>query len=102
MISQNYECAGFLIMKKIIGVIGFWYSIRHYACKSVELDHVCILEEYRNEGLQKKNKEWIRDYCQSQACTSMELNIYVDNYPSHKFYYNESMEIWGYHFFKHL
>lgn len=102
MIHQNYECAIMEDGNKIIGVAGLWFCTRHYAGKSVELDHVYISEDYRNLGLGKKFMNWINDYCQSQGCKSLELNTYVNNYPSHKFYYNEGMEIWGYHFFKHL
>ncbi|MFD1063185.1 GNAT family N-acetyltransferase [Winogradskyella litorisediminis] len=102
MFKQNYQCVGIFDCEKMIGVSGLWFCTRHYVGKSVELDHVFISEEYRKGGLGKKFMKWINDYCQSQGCNSMELNTYVNNYPSHKFYYNEGMEIWGYHFFKHL
>lgn len=102
MITQNYECAVIYDGDKLIGVTGLWFCTRHYVGKAVELDHVYISEDYRSMGLGKKFMDWIKNYCQSQGCNSMELNTYVNNYPSHKFYYNEGMEIWGYHFFKHL
>ena len=102
MFNQSYECVGIFAEEELIGVSGLWFFTRHYTGKSVELDHVYIKEEYRNHGLGKKLMEWINDYCQSKGCNSMELNTYVNNYPSHKFYYNEGMEIWGYHFFKHI
>ncbi|GGI56782.1 GNAT family N-acetyltransferase [Winogradskyella haliclonae] len=102
MVEQNYECAVILDKEKLIGVTGLWFCTRHYVGKSVELDHVYISEEYRSMGLGKKFMQWITKYCQSKGCNSMELNTYVNNYPSHKFYCNEGMEIWGYHFFKHL
>lgn len=102
MFGQNYECVGVFSGEKIIGVSGLWFFTRHYTGKCVELDHVYIDEAYRNHGLGKKLMKWINNYCKTKGCQSMELNTYVSNYPSHKFYYNEDMEIWGYHFFKHL
>ncbi|TCK67333.1 hypothetical protein DFQ05_1107 [Winogradskyella wandonensis] len=102
MVKQNYECAVIYDDDKIIGVTGLWFCTRHYAGKSVELDHVYIYEDYRSQGLGKQFMKWITDYCKSKGCNSLELNTYVNNYPSHKFYYNEGMEIWGYHFFRHL
>ena len=102
MVTQNYKCIGVYDNKDLIGVCGLWFCTRHYAGKSVELDHVYIDEAYRNQGLGKKVMTWINDYVISKGCQSMELNTYVSNYPSHKFYYNEGMEIWGYHFFKRL
>lgn len=102
MITQNYECAGIYDDNKLIGVSGLWYCTRHYVGKSVELDHVYIMPEYRKKGLGKAFMDWIHTYIKSKGCNSMELNTYVQNYPSHKFYYNEGYEIWGYHFFKNV
>lgn len=102
MQTQNYECVAIFDADKMVGVSGLWFLTRHYVGKSVELDHVYISEAYRNKGLGKKFMDWIKNYCETKGCNSMELNTYVNNYPSHKFYYNEGMEIWGYHFFKHL
>ncbi|RNC85147.1 MAG: GNAT family N-acetyltransferase [Winogradskyella sp.] len=102
MKHQNYECAVILESDNIIGVTGLWFCTRHYIGKSVELDHVYILPEYRGSGLGKKFMQWIHDYAISKGCQSIELNTYVSNYPSHKFYYNQGFEILGYHFLKKL
>jgi GNAT superfamily N-acetyltransferase len=99
---QNYECAVILDGDIIIGVTGLWFCTRHYVGKAVELDHVYIRPNYRNQGLGKKFMDWIHNYVKEKGCNSMELNTYVQNYPSHKFYYNEGYEIWGYHFFRNI
>ena len=65
-------------------------------------DHVYILPENRNGGLGKKVFEWIFNYAISKGCETFELNSYVNNYPSHKFYMNLGYDIKGYHFVKHL
>ena len=102
MKSQNYECAVIMNEDTVIGVSGLWFCTRHYAGKSVELDHVYIKPEHRNKGLGKQFMDWIYTYAKDKGCNSMELNTYVQNYPSHKFYYNEGYEIWGYHFYKNI
>ncbi len=102
MKHQNYECAGVYDNLKLIGITGLWFCTRHYVGKSVELDHVYILPEYRNKGIGKHFMLWIKNYVEQKGCKSIELNTYVQNYPSHKFYYNEGFEILGYHFFKKL
>ena len=102
MASQNYECAAMYDGNKLIGVAGMWFMTRHYSGKSMEADHVYISNEYRRKGLGKRFFDWIHDYAKEKGCNSSELNTYVQNYPSHKFYYNEGYEIYGYHFYKTL
>ncbi|MCK8481252.1 GNAT family N-acetyltransferase [Psychroserpens algicola] len=102
MVSQNYECAVIMHETEIIGVSGLWFCTRHYAGKTVEIDHVYIDDDYRNKGLGKQFLNWIYNYVKTKGCNTVELNTYVQNYPSHKFYYNEGFEILGYHFLKKL
>ena len=102
MAAQNYECAGVFEGKKLIGICGLWFQTRHYCGKSMEVDHVYIDAEYQNKGLGKRLFKWLYDYAISKGCRASELNTYVQNYPSHKFYYNEGYEIFGYHFYKTL
>ncbi len=103
MIQQNYECA--VILNEgddIIGVCGIWYCTRHYAGKSAEVDHVYIAEDYQGKGLGKIFFRWIYDHVSSKGYETVELNTYVTNTASHKFYMNEGFKILGYHFLKKL
>lgn len=96
----HYECIGMYFEGELIGISGLWYSTRHYIGKTVEPDHVVIDEKYRNQGLGKKFFQWIHEYTQSKGCEAIELNTYVENRKSHKFYYNEGYEIFGFHMLK--
>ncbi|GAA4886332.1 hypothetical protein GCM10023311_06640 [Flaviramulus aquimarinus] len=102
MITQNYECAVIYDGDRLIGVCGLWFCTRHYSGKSVEPDHVFIDDNYRGKGLGKQFFKWIYNYSQSKGCEAVELNTYVSNAPSHKFYFNEDFKILGYHFLKKL
>jgi len=102
MFTQNYECAGIFVGNELIGICGMWFCTRHYSGKSVEVDHVFIDEEYRSKGLGDLFFNWIYEYVKAKGCEEMELNTYVTNHPSHKFYYNQGFKIYGYHFAKKL
>lgn len=99
---SNYECVGAFDNDKLIGICGLWYSTRHYIGKSVEPDHVVIDETYRGKNIGKQFFTWIYEYTKSKGCEAMELNTYTGNRKSHKFYYNEGFEIYGFHFLKVL
>lgn len=102
MSNQNYECIGLFDREVLIGICGLWFSTKHYIGKTAEVDHVIISNKYRNEGLGKYYFEWIYNYLISKGCEASELNTYVNNKKSHKFYYNEGYEIYGFHMLKIL
>ncbi|MGB0777834.1 MAG: GNAT family N-acetyltransferase [Flavobacteriaceae bacterium] len=100
MSHQNYECVGIYDNQKLIGICGLWYMTRHYLGNSVEPDHVYINEEYRGRGIGKELFEFLENYLKTKGIEALELNTYTENRKSHKFYYNEGYEIYGYHFVK--
>ena len=102
MVTQNYECLGIYNDAKLIGVCGLWYQTRHYAGKSVEMDHVIIDKDHRGKGIGKMLMDFIYRHAKIKNCSWVELNTYVHNFPSHKFYYNEGFIAKGYHFIKEL
>ncbi len=102
MITQNYECAVVFDDSKLIGVCGLWFCTRHYSGKSVEPDHVILDENYRGQGLGKQFFNWIFNYVNEKGFEAVELNTYVSNAASHKFYFNEGFKILGFHFLKKL
>jgi hypothetical protein len=102
MFDQNYECFKITHDEQTVGVFGLWFMTRHYAGRSCEPDHIFIKEEYRSKGVGKNLFEFIYKYADEKGCETSELNSYVQNYRSHKFYLNEGYEIKGYHFLKKL
>lgn len=98
----NYECVGLYIDEQLAGIAGLWYSTRHYIGKTVEPDHVIIDKSFRGKNLGKQFFNWIDNHVKSKGCEAIELNAYVNNSQSHKFYYNEGYNIYGFHFLKVL
>ena len=102
MAEQNYECLGMYKGNDLIGICGMWFQTRHYAGKSCEIDHVIIDNAYRGLGIGNKMMEFVYDHAKSKGCRWVELNTYVDNFASHKFYNNQNFVAKGYHFVKDI
>ncbi|MCZ4318056.1 GNAT family N-acetyltransferase [Aequorivita viscosa] len=102
MTQQNYECLGIFDAEKLIGACGLWFQTRHYAGRSLEMDHVIIDDAYRGRGIGKMLIDFVTDCAKKKSCNWVELNSYVYNFPSHKFFYNQGFVAKGYHFVKEL
>ncbi|WP_420572235.1 GNAT family N-acetyltransferase [Kordia sp.] len=102
MLSQNYEAFGIYDDNQLIGCFGLWSMTRHYCGKSLEPDHVYIEENYQSKGIGAQLFKWIEAYGKKKGVTAVELNTYVENFPSHKFYYNQGFIARGYHFLKKI
>lgn len=102
MAQQNYECIGVYVVNQLIGICGMWFQTRHYAGKSLEIDHVIVSESHRDRGIGKLLMTFIYSYARNKNCQWIELNTYVDNYASHRFYNNHGFEAKGYHFTKNF
>ena len=102
MFQQHYECVGVFEDDLLIGVTGLWYQTRHYSGRSCEVDHVYIDEKYRSGGIGKKLFSFIETHIKNKGCETIELNTYVQNAASHKFYFSLGFKILGFHFLKKI
>lgn len=102
MKKEKYECAAVFDGTEIIAVCGLWFNTRFYSGRQVEVDNVVVLEEYRSKKIGRLLMDWVYAYAQDLGCNTVELNTYVSNPRSHKFYYNEGFVILGFHMQKKL
>ncbi len=99
---ENYKCFGVYDKGQLIGVSGGWITVRLYSGKQLELDHVIINPQIQSSGVGAKFMSFLEKWSKESECETIELNTYVGNGRSHKFYFNQGFEIIGYHFQKHL
>lgn len=102
MFEQNYECFGIYKSGELVGVFGLWFMTRHYAGRTCEVDHIYIDENLQGSGVGTQLFQFIEQYAVKKQCETIELNSYVENFRSHKFYMNLGFVIRGYHFLKKL
>jgi len=99
---ENYHCFGFYDGEKLVGLSSGWITVRLYSGKQLEVDNVIIHTDERSKGYGKVFLRLLEDWAITNDCQTIELNTYVGNSRSHKFYFNEGYTILGFHFQKHL
>lgn len=98
----NYRCFGLFIENKLIGVSSGWITVRLYSDKQLELDNVIVDTTLHSKGYGKVFLERINSWAVREDCKTIELNTYVQNERSHKFYFNQGYQILGFHFQKRI
>ena len=96
----NYRCFGLFDETKLIAICSGWILTKIYSGKQLELDNFAVDENYRSQGIGKQFEIEINNWAKDNGIESIELNTYVANSGSHKFYFNQGYKIIGYHFQK--
>tara|TARA_B110000114_G_scaffold38814_1_gene40555 strand:+ start:136 stop:570 length:435 start_codon:yes stop_codon:yes gene_type:complete len=99
---ENYHCFGLFEDSKLIGISNGWTTNRFYCGKQLEIDNLVIDEEKRSKGYGDLFIKYLENWCKKGNYETIELNSYVRNSKSHKFYFNHGFKIIGHHFFKEL
>ncbi|MBW2962344.1 GNAT family N-acetyltransferase [Mesonia aestuariivivens] len=99
---SNYYCFGLMLNKKLIALSSGWMTVRFYSGKQLEVDNVIVDQENQSNGYGKILFQHIENWAKEQGCNSVELNTYLENRRSHKFYHQNGFSILGFHFCKFL
>ncbi len=99
---SNYQCFGWFDGEELIGVSGGWITERLYSGKQLELDHVVVNPKLRSQGIGSTFLAEIENWAKAHNYLTVELNTYVRNAASHKFYFDKGYQILGFHFQKKL
>ena len=99
---STYNCFGILIEDKLIGISSGWITVRLYSGKQLEVDNVIIDSRVQSKGYGKIFFSKIEQWAKQNNCETIELNTYLQNSRSHKFYYNLGYSVHGFHFCKKL
>ena len=99
---ENCHCFGLFEDSKLIGISNGWTTNRFYCGKQLEIDNLVIDEEKRSQGYGDLFMKYLENWCKQGNYETIELNSYVRNSKSYKFYFNHGFKIIGHHFFKEL
>ena len=98
----TYHCFGLWQNGKLVATSNGWITVRFYSGKQLEVDNVIVDPDLRSQGVGKYFFTHIQDWALQNDCKTIELNTFVQNSKSHKFYFNEGYKILGFHFQKQL
>lgn len=99
---NNYMVLGFYDDNKLVGLTSGWSTAKVYSGKQLEVDNVIVDNRLQSKGYGKMFFNLIEEWATKRGYKSIELNTYIHNYRSHKFYFNQGYIIGGYHFHKEL
>jgi GNAT superfamily N-acetyltransferase len=85
-----------------LGLSGFWINTKLWCGKYLELDNVIVSEKHRSKGVGKLISEFLEQKAKETNCLILALDAYTNNFPAHKFYYNQGFVPKGFHFIKTL
>lgn len=97
---KNYYCFGFYNEGSLVGISSGWLTVRLYSGKQLEIDNVIMDSSIQSKGLGSQFLNEIETWALTNNCETIELNTYVQNSRSHKFYFNKGYKILGFHFQK--
>src|SRR5579872_7360297 len=98
----TYHCFGLWQDGKLVAMSNGWITVRIYSGKQLEVDNVIVDPDLRSQGVGKYFFQQIDNWAKENQCNTIELNTFVANSKSHKFYFNEGYKILGFHFQKAL
>lgn len=99
---SNYYCFGLRENNSLIAISSGWVTVRFYSGKQLEVDNVVVDQKFQSKGYGKLLFQHIENWANEQDCNSVELNTYLENRRSHKFYHQNAYSILGFHFCKFL
>ncbi len=99
---EHYNCFGLFNQDELIGVSSGWITVRLYSGRQLEIDNFIINSKLHSKGYGKLFITELEAWAKQNNCVTIELNTYIQNERSHKFYFNQDYKILGFHFQKSI
>lgn len=96
----HYQLVGAFSGGKLLGLSGAWIATKIWCGRYLEIDNIVIDEASRSLGIGSLLVNYLEEIARERDCKVVVLDSYASNCPSHRFYYRQGFEIWGFHFVK--
>lgn len=98
----NYFLIGAIVGDRLVGISGVWKGTKIWCGDFMEIDNLVVHPDYRSRGVATTLMKRIEVMAKEQNCNIIVLDSYTNNHSSHRLYYQQGGEIWGFHFVKPL
>ena len=98
MMKEGFILAFIETDGKAVAAAGFRFEEMLYRGKSIYVDDLVTLPEYRSKGVGGKLMDWIIDYARKNNCEQVHLDSGVQRFDAHRFYLNKGFIISSHHF----
>lgn len=102
MIKNNYKQLAVFENDVCVALTGFWYGIKLWSGKYIEIDNFIVHPDHRRKGLGKIMTDYLNKKATDLDCTMIVLDAFTGNFKAHRFYYNQGYAPRGFHFIKML
>jgi GNAT superfamily N-acetyltransferase len=102
MLPHNYFQLVVFEGETPVGLTGFWLGHKLWCEKYLEIDNLIVHPDHRSKGIGKLIVDYLTEKAKNEGCSMLALDSYTDNFPAHKFFYNEGFVPRGFHFIKKL
>ena len=98
MIPCNYSQVAIFDGETCAALTGIWIGSKLWCGKYIELDNVIVSRNYRRKGLGEQLFQYAEEKAKLIGCTMLALDSYTDNFPAHRFFYEQGFVPRGFHF----
>ena len=102
MIKNNYKQLAVFENDVCVALTGFWYGVKLWSGKYIEIDNFIVHPDHRMKGLGKIMTDYLDKKATELGCTMIVLDAFTGNFKAHRFYYNQGYAPRGFHFIKML
>lgn len=98
--NDKYNLLAWVHNGDCIAIAGYRIDIKIYSGRFMYIDNFCVSQSLRSSGIGKEVICYLEEVAKQKKCEKCILDTYTSNKKSHKFYFREGYEIWGFHFVK--